>query len=83
MSYQGMVVRRSAPGAADPENLAKPDEGDEAAFVFSTLMAITNLRRGPNAVIPKSIRLSSVSVEKTSRSISLHTNVSSNETEIR
>lgn len=72
--YQSLDKRRSAPGAAEPENLAI--KGAAFSWVaFNELIAIRIFFRAPKAVIPSSVRFSGVSEANRSMSISFTTNV--------
>lgn len=65
--------RRSAPGATDPEKIAREMLGDWCCCLSFDIswIAINMRRRAPRALIPNLKRSSSVSVAKTEISISL------------
>lgn len=73
--YQSFDWRRSAPGAAEPENLEQAGGNASTRWALSVLMAIRSFFLAPNAVIPSSVKLSAVNDENMSMSISLTTKV--------
>lgn len=85
MDHHWLEGRRSAPGAALPENRGDEEFCEElllgmllqaASLASSVWMAASSFLRAPNAAIPSSIKFSSVSVVNTSKSISLSTKIS-------